>query len=88
MDNNNTNDNSGNNDSFNSNNNDYDILQLDEYLQYDQLVQYDDQQSPQQQHHHQLSPPVYDFRSLAGEALTDFNFANGKSLLPTSRATC
>ena len=80
MDNNNTNNNSGNNDSSNSNNNNYDILQLDEYLQYDQSLQHIDQQSPQQQQH-QLSPgqPAYDFRSLAGEALMDFNFANGKS---------
>ena len=78
MDNNNSNDNSD------SNNSDYDIFQLDEYLEFDQLVQYNYQQSPQQeqqQEQQQLSSGqhAYDFRNLAREATTDFNFANGKS---------
>ena len=78
MDNNNSNDNSG------SNNSNYDIFQLDEYLEFDQLVQYNYHQSSQQgqqQEQQQLSSGqhAYDFRSHASEATTGLNFANGKS---------
>ena len=77
MDNNNSNDIFSNN----KNDNDYDIFHLDEYLNTDQLVQYDNQESPQQQQHHSsLDYPAHHFRSLASETLRNFNFANGKSL--------
>ena len=77
---NNTNDNSGSNDLFRSNNNNDDILQLDNYLRFDQQVQYNNQQPSQQQQQLSPGPSAYDFSGLAGEALTDFDFANGKSL--------
>ena len=78
MDNDNSNDNSG------SNNSNYDIFQLHEYLEFDQLVQYNYHQSSQQeqqQEQQQLSSSqhAYDFRNHASEATTDLNFANGKS---------
>lgn len=85
MDNNNRIDINGGNDIFSSNNNINDIFHLDGYQHFDQLVQCNYQQSQQQQ---QLSPgqPTHNFRSLASEALTDFNFTNSKFLQLTTHS--
>ena len=74
-------DDDNNNDNSGSNDNDNDVFQLDEYLEFDPLIQYNYQQSPQQQQQQQQLPPsqpAHDFRNLASEALTDFSLANGK----------